>query len=320
MIIDGLQYANWSKRIFQEMRKGGVSAVHATVAYQETFRETVGKLADWNRLLLENGDLICKGRTASDIDEAIATDRTAIFFGSQNPSVMEDDLGLIEPLYDLGLRFMQLSYNGQSLLATGYQEREDPGITGMGREVIAEMNRVGIVIDMSHSAERSTIEAAEISQRPIVLSHANPNTWCPGERNKSDASIEAVLSKGGFLGFSLYPLHLAGGSDCSLEAFCTMVSETAEKFGAAQLGLGSDLCQDRPGSALGWMRDGRWRRGTSPDAFPPQPSWFQSNLDFGKVAQGLTEVGFSLSEVDGIMGKNWYHFFADNFGAQTDAA
>jgi membrane dipeptidase len=123
----------------------------------------------------------------------------------------------VEILHTLGLRFMQLSYNNQSLLATGCYEAEDPGLTRMGREVIAEMNRVGLVVDMSHSAERSTLEAMEVSQRPIAITHANPAFWHPARRNKSDTVLRALAETGGMLGFSLYPHHLKGGSDCTLQ-------------------------------------------------------------------------------------------------------
>jgi microsomal dipeptidase-like Zn-dependent dipeptidase len=104
---------------------------------------------------------------------------TGIVFGAQNCSPIEDDVGLVEIVHDLGLRFMQLSYNNQSLLATGCYEAEDPGLTRMGRQVVKEMNRVGLVVDMSHSAERSTLEAIEASERPIAITHANPAFWHP---------------------------------------------------------------------------------------------------------------------------------------------
>ena len=98
---------------------------------------------------------------------------------------------------------MQLSYNNQSLLATGCYESDDPGITRMGRQVIREMNRVGLVVDMSHSAERSTLEAIEISERPLAITHANPSFWHSALRNKSDAVLNALAESGGMLGFSL---------------------------------------------------------------------------------------------------------------------
>uniref|UniRef100_UPI004048A479 membrane dipeptidase n=1 Tax=Yoonia sp. TaxID=2212373 RepID=UPI004048A479 len=321
MRIDNLQYANWSEKIFRQMREGGVDAVHVTIAYHENFRETVLNIEKWHRWFEQYPELICQAFTAADVTAAKAAGRTAIIFGFQNPSPIEDDIGLVAVMHRLGARFMQLSYNNQSLLATGCYEAEDPGITRMGREVIAEMNRVGMVIDMSHSADRSTIEAAEISSRPIAITHANPASWHAARRNKTDAVIAAVTSRGGMLGFSVYPHHLQGGSACTLTSFCDMIAQTAGKFGAQHLGIGTDLCQDQPDRVVEWMRVGRWTKqidygeGSASDAgFPPMPDWFRDNRDFDRLQSGLRATGLSDPEVAGIMGGNWYRFYADSFG------
>ncbi|MEP5731370.1 MAG: membrane dipeptidase [Sulfitobacter sp.] len=323
MLIDNLQYANWSEKIFRQMRQGGVDAVHVTISYHENFRETVLNFEQWNRWFEQYPDLIMKGQWASDVDRARETGRTAIFFGFQNPSPIEDDIGLVEILHTLGARFMQLTYNNQSLLATGCYEAEDPGITRMGRQVIKEMNRVGLVVDMSHSADRSTIEAAEISERPIAITHANPYEWAPALRNKKDDVIRAVTENGGMMGFSVYPHHLKNKSDCTLELFCEMIARTAEKFGAQHLGIGTDLCQDQPDSVVEWMRVGRWSKeidygegSAAAPGFPPMPSWFNDNRDFGNIETGLRATGLSSEEVAGIMGDNWHRFYAENFKPQ----
>lgn len=324
MRIDGLQYANWSEKIFRQMREGKVDAVHVTIAYHENFRETVLNFEQWNRWFEQYPDLILKGLTANDIDHARATDRTAIFFGFQNPSPIEDDIGLVEIVHTLGARFMQLTYNNQSLLATGCYEAEDPGITRMGKQVIKEMNRVGLVIDMSHSADRSTIEAAELSERPIAITHANPHDWAPALRNKKHEVIQAVTQRGGMLGFSLYPHHLKDKSDCTVKSFCQEIARTVEKYGVEHVGIGSDLCQDQPDSVVEWMRVGRWSKdidygegSASQAGFPPMPSWFKDNRDFGNIESGLRDVGMNDNEVTAVMGGNWYRFYKDNFGAQT---
>lgn len=321
MRIDALQYANWSEKVFRQMREGGVDAVHVTIAYHEGFRETVLNVEAWNRWFERFPDLIFQGFTADDVQHARDTGRTAIFFGFQNPSPIEDDIGLVEVWHRLGVRFMQLSYNNQSLLATGCYEAEDPGLTNMGRQVIAEMNRVGMVVDMSHSADRSTLEAIDHSTRPIAITHANPHSWHPVLRNKSDDVIRALADSGGMLGFSLYPHHLRGGGDCTLHAFCEMVARLAEKVGVGALGFGSDLCQDQPDSIVQWMRTGRWSKARqygegSADSpgFPPMPPWFGDNRDFGTIQQGLATVGFGADDVAAIMGGNWHRFFAQSFG------
>lgn len=320
MRIDCLQYANWSEKIFHQLREGKVDAVHVTIAYHENFRETVLNFEKWNRWFEQFSDVIIKGTSVQDIDLARASDRTAIFFGFQNPSPIEDDIGLVEIVHTLGARFMQLSYNNQSLLASGCYESVDSGITRMGRQVIQEMNRVGLVVDMSHSADQSTIEAAELSQRPIVVSHANLYEWAPALRNKKDAVVRAVTEHGGMLGFSLYPHHLKNKSACTLNSFCEMIAMAADRYGVKQLGIGSDLCQDQPDSVVEWMRVGRWSKtidygeGSASEAgFPAMPAWFQDNRDFDNLQQGLELIGFNADEVDAIMGQNWYRFFSENF-------
>ncbi len=319
--IDVLQYANWSEKIFRQMREGGVDAVHVTIAYHENFRETVANIEQWNGLFERFAELIFQGKTGDDVRLARKSGRTAIFYGFQNPSPMEDDIRLVEILHTLGARFMQLTYNNQSLLGSGCYETKDTGITRMGKEVIEEMNRVGLVVDMSHSAERSTLEAMEISSRPIVITHANPGFWEPALRNKSQAVLEGLAQTGGMLGFSLYPHHLKDKGDCSLESFCEMIARTTEIMGVDHIGLGSDLCQDQPDSVVKWMRAGRWTKkidygeGSANNAgFPPMPGWFKDNRDFDNIEQGLLDVGFNAEDTAKVMGNNWLGFFDDNFG------
>ena len=319
--IDCLQYALWSDKVFDQMAEGGLDAVHVTIAYHETFREAVSNVVTWNRWFERRPDRLMPGRVAADVDEARRTGRTAVFLGFQKPSPIEDDIGLVEVWHALGVRFMQLTYNNQSLLATGCYEAEDSGVTRMGRQVIAEMNRVGMVIDMSHSAERSTLQAIELSTRPIAVTHANPASWHPALRNKSDDVLKALAESGGMLGFSLYPHHLKGGSAASLEDFCAMVARTADLMGVERIGIGSDLCQDQPDAVVEWMRNGRWSKATdygegsaARPGFPPQPAWFRDNRDFRTLRAGLAAVGFAAREVDRIMGGNWHAFFASSFG------
>ncbi len=322
VLIDNLQYANFSPKVFEQMRAGGVDAVHVTIAYHESFREMILNLERWNRWFEVHGDLIFKGTTAADVRLAQETGRTAIFFGFQNPSPIEDDIGLVEICHQLGIRFMQLTYNNQSLLATGCYENDDTGLTRMGKQVVAEMNRVGMVIDMSHSADRSTLEAIEYSTRPIAITHANPDWWHPALRNKSDEVLRALTDEGGMLGFSIYPHHLAGGTNCTLDSFCQMIAEAASRYGAENLGIGTDLCQDQPDSIVEWMRVGRWSKtidygeGSASNAgFPAMPTWFNDNRDFGNVAKGLIAVGLSQNDVAGVMGDNWLRFYETNFGS-----
>jgi len=320
LFIDALQYNNWSEKVFKQINEGGLSAIHVTICYHEDFQEMVQNVIDWNRRFESYSDMIFLGRTADDVRKAQKEGRTAIFFGFQNCSPIEDNIGLVEICHQLGVRFMQLTYNNQSLLATGCYEENDSGITRMGKQVIKEMNRVGLVVDMSHSAERSTLEAIEISERPIVITHANPDFWHPALRNKSNEVLKALGESGSMLGFSVYPHHLKDGTNCTLESFSAMIADTAEIMGVQNIGIGTDLCQNQPDSVVEWMRNGTWTNerdfgeGSAGSAgFPDQPSWFRDNRDFSNIALGLKDVGFSDDEVAAVMGNNWLNFFEASF-------
>jgi microsomal dipeptidase-like Zn-dependent dipeptidase len=309
--IDFLQFCNWSPAIFAQWRAARLGAVHATVAYHLSFRAVVDGIAAWNRRFRDHADLIAPARAANDIDRAAAAGRTAVVLGLQNPMAIEDDLGLLEVLHDLGIRVMQLTYNNQSLLGCGWAEAEDSGLTRMGHEVVREMNRLGMLIDLSHAGERTALDAIAHSARPVAVTHATPSEWRPGGRQVSPRLMHALAASGGMLGLSLYPHHLAHGSETTLAAFCAMAARAAEIMGTERLGIGSDLCQDQPDEAVQWMREGRWMR-PDPAAprprFPAQPEWFADSRGFDALETGLRAVGFSADETGMILGANWHRF------------
>ncbi len=314
--IDNLQYCNWSRKIFEINRSAGLDAVHVTIVYHEDFDELQLEIKKWEKLFHENSDLIFLGKNFQDIDKANKENKTAIFFGFQNCSPIEDDINLVEKVHQLGCRFMQLTYNNQSLLATGCYEKVDSGVTNFGREVIREMNRVGLVVDMSHSAEKSTLDAIEFSEKPIAITHANPSFWHPAKRNKSSDLLKTLSDSGGMLGLSLYPHHLKDNTNCTLDSFCEMVAKTAEIMDVKKIGIGSDLCLDHPDTVVEWMRNGSWSKSKNygegsknKPGFPKQPDWFLDARGFSNIEKGLKKVGFSDTETHGILGNNWYNFY-----------
>tara|TARA_B100001057_G_scaffold487688_1_gene570798 strand:+ start:565 stop:1536 length:972 start_codon:yes stop_codon:yes gene_type:complete len=314
--IDNLQYCNWSRNIFEINRKAGLDAVHVTIVYHEDFDELQKEIKKWEKLFNENSDLIFLGRDFRDIEKANMQKKTAIFFGFQNCSPIEDDINLVEKVHELGCRFMQLTYNNQSLLATGCYEKIDSGITNFGREVVKEMNRVGVVVDMSHSAEKSTFDAIEISEKPIAITHANPAFWHAAKRNKSSELLKTLGESGGILGLSLYPHHLKDNTNCTIESFCEMAARTAEIMGVKNIGIGSDLCLNQPDKVVEWMRNGTWSKSknygegsTTKPGFPKQPNWFEDARGFINLEIELKKIGFSEAETNGILGNNWYNFY-----------
>jgi len=314
--IDNLQYCNWSKEIFKINNEAKLNAIHVTIAYHEDFEEVKKNISVWNKYFKEFKDLIFHGKNFKDIEKAHKEKKTAVFFGFQNCSPIEDNIGLVEEIHKLGIVFMQLTYNNQSLLATGCYEKNDSGVTRMGKEVIKEMNKLGVVVDMSHSAEKSTLDAIKISSKPIAITHANPSFWFEAKRNKSNEVLKALAESGGMIGFSLYPHHLKDNSNCTLESFCEMIAKTADMIGVKHIGIGSDLCIGHPDSVVDWMRNGKWTKtkdygeGSASNAsFPKQPTWFEDARGFKNLEIGLKKVGFQDTEVNDILGNNWYNFY-----------
>ena len=314
--IDNLQYCKWNREVFKINREAELDAVHVTVVYHEDYDEFLKRIEEWKNHFKENSDLIFHGKNYKDIEKANKENKTAIFFGFQNCSPIEDNIDLVEKIYEHGCRFMQLTYNNQSLLATGCYEKNDSGVTNFGREAIKEMNRVGIVIDMSHSAEKSTFDAIEISEKPIAITHANPSFWFKAIRNKSNDLLKTLGSSGGMLGLSLYPHHLKDGSNCTLESFCEMTARTAEVMGVKNIGIGSDLCINHPDSVVDWMRNGTWSKNKNygegsknKPGFPKQPDWFLDARGFNNLEISLKKIGFNEDEINGILGNNWYNFY-----------
>ncbi len=314
--IDNLQYCKWTREVFQINREAKLDAVHVTIVYHEDYNELLNKIKEWDTFFKENSDIIFLGKSFKDIEKANKENKTAIFFGFQNCSPIEDDISLVEKVHEHGCRFMQFSYNNQSLLATGCYEKLDSGVTNFGKEVIKEMNRVGIVIDMSHSAEKSTYDAIEISEKPIAITHANPFFWHQAKRNKSDQLLKTLSDNDGMLGLSLYPHHLKDNTNCTLESFCEMTARTADLMGVEKIGIGSDLCLNQPDSVVEWMRNGTWAKNKNygegsknKSGFPKQPEWFEDARGFKNLENGLKKVGFNEKEINGILGNNWFNFY-----------
>lgn len=319
--IDCMQYNNPERARFKEWRRGGLGCVHVTVSIWETARETLGVLGKWNRLFEDNADIIALARTAADVEAIAASGRTAVLLGFQDTSPLEDDIELVEIFHQLGVRIIQLTYNIQNRVASGCWEPDDAGVSKFfGRNVIAEMNRLGMIVDISHCGERSSLDAVEMSSRPVAVTHANPQEFVGTDielnrRNKSSELLRRVADRGGVVGLSMYPKILKDGADCTLETFADMVAWTVDLIGVNAVAIGSDYYAGWPESVLKWWRAGRFSRESAVPitGFSPWPAWFQSPADFPVLFAALEQRGFSADEVDRIAGGNWLRLFRDGF-------
>ncbi len=320
IIIDGLEYCNWNRAIFEDLLKGGVTAVHATLVYWENTEESFNKIEEWNERFFKYKDLICHAKTTNDILQAKKNNKVAILFGFQNSAPIANDISLVESFFEKGLRFMQLTYNNQTPLGGGCFESNDSGVSRFGKEVIEEMNRLGMIVDLSHAGKRTCLDAIQYSSRPVAISHANPFFFHNSIRNIDDDVLIELSKKNGFIGLSLYPYHLKNLGECKIEDFCLMIRKLINLIGIEQIGIGSDLCKNWPDEVVMWMRNGKWTKkidyGESTNKnikWPKQPSWFTKGSDLKNIFESLVVNGLSEDQAFKIMGINWLNFMKNHF-------
>jgi membrane dipeptidase len=316
LTVDGLQINNWDRGVLEELRRGGVHAVNATCAVWEGPQETMAAIGNWLELERQNRDLVRLVATTDEIRQARAAGQVAVLLGFQNTSPFGDDYRLVEVFARLGVRIAQLTYNIQNLVGGSCYEPEDSGLTRFGKTVVGEMNRVGMLVDLSHVGERTSLDAVHASAAPVAITHANPSWFHDSPRNKSDHLIEAVAKRGGVIGCCLYPLTLAGGGDASLSEFCEMVVRLADSLGPEHVAIGSDCARNWGQEFVGWLRNGRWQPPGPPEnapRWPDWPDWFSGPEHFPVLTEGLQAAGLDDGDIAAVLGGNWLRLFDEIF-------
>ncbi len=310
IVIDGLQTCQWSRSIFEDMRAGGLTAVNVSSVIWENFREGIGYVSEWKRFLRENDDLIRPVRTVADIHAAKAENRTGIIIGWQNTSPLEDKLDYVEIFKDLGVGIMQLTYNTQNYSGAGYLEENDSGLTGFGREVLAEMNRVGVLCDLSHVGDRTTADVIARSQAPVCISHVLPRALRDVKRNKPDELFTACAEKGGIIGISLFAPGLAAGNDATVEDYLDAMAYVIDLVGEDHVGIGTDFSQERP-------RPGPWQLWANRDKGTARtltefatvkiskPKGIERIGEVPNITARMLARGWSETLVLKLLGQNW---------------
>jgi microsomal dipeptidase-like Zn-dependent dipeptidase len=235
----------------------------------------------------------------------------AVLLGFQNSSPFEQDYTLVEVFHRLGVRVAQLTYNIQNHLGGACYEPHDSGLTRFGTRIIEEMNRVGMLVDLSHVGDRTSLDAVASSSEPVAITHANPRWFMDTPRNKSDELIKAVTDRGGVIGVCFYP-NVIGGKDATLRSFCEMVVKLVDQVGSEQVAIGSDSARNWPSTYVEHLRDGRWKP-REPAQWPQWPEWFSSPKDFPRVFEGLSDAGLSDESIKNIAGENWLRLFEKVF-------
>jgi len=316
LVIDGLNISLWGRDVFNRLREGGVTAVNATTACWEDFRGAVRNIEEWNRRFEAYTNLIMPVRTAVDIRKAKDERKVGIIIGFQNATPIEDDPDLIQIFQDLGVRIIQLTFQDRNYVGDGCWERTDAGLSEFGLRVVKEMNRQGILIDLSHCGPRTTMEAIEASTEPAAFTHTNPKSLVNSRRNKTDEQILALAEKGGVVGATLYPPLLPNGYESTLNDFLNVIDYLVRLVGTDHVGVGSDFTENQPEEFFAEALTGKsWEKPLADIKYPVMyPKRFRSAKDFPNLTRGLLERGYDKEDVTKMIGRNWFRLFSQVWG------
>ena len=224
IMIDGLNVSNWdSPAVYQSLAAGGVTATNATIATWENYRETLDHVQAWLQRFANCGETLMQIKTTEDILEAQKTSKVGVILGFQNATPIENDLGHLEIFYALGVRIIQLTFHERNLLGDGCWESANAGLSNFGRDAVREMNRLGILIDLSHVGERSTLETIDYSEKPVAVTHANCRVYYDNPRNKTDEAVKLLAARGGVVGATAIASFLRTQFESTLEDFVDAV-------------------------------------------------------------------------------------------------
>ena len=317
IVIDGLNVSNWeSDAVFERLRAGNITAINATVATWENFLQTMAHLSVWMRRFRERDDILQVKETA-DIRTAKKLGKTGIILGFQNASPIENDLDRLGLFLALGVRVIQLTYHETNLLGSGCWERNDAGLSNFGVDAVREMNRLGIVIDLSHVGPKTTLDAIEVSEQPVAITHANARSFCGHRRNKEKEALLALAEKGGVVGATSFANFLPKAFDSTVEDFVHAVDDMVERIGIGHVAIGTDSTHDQPlefwhyiSSQQGTKFPSTFADGSIPyTELSFQPKGIDSPAEFPNLADALANRGYSGVDITKLLGGNWMNLF-----------
>jgi len=262
-------------------------------------------------------DFVQRAVIPEDITLAKEENRHCLYFSGNGVPLpqdwvsLEEELRYIEIFFQLGIRMMHLTYNRRNMIGDGCAEKANGGLSDFGRAVVKELNRVGIIVDVAHSSWQTSLEAAQVSEKPMVASHSTAGAIYPHIRSKPDHVIKAIADSGGYIGICCIPRFLRGSGD--IAAFMNHIDYVVKKFGPEHVGIGTDVSYRSNYSGEEWAKipstrrtRNRWEALWPEDEFETTPEMRQSLAwtNWPLFTVGMVQLGYSDADIQKIIGGN----------------
>ena len=316
IVIDGLIVSNWSREVFEDMKKGGLTAANCTCLFWEDFEGAMKNIAQWKIWFEQHSDLITQVHTTADIHRAKQEGRVGVVLGWQNISGIEDHLPYLKLFKELGVGVMQIAYNTQNLVGTGCYESKDGGLSDFGREVVAEMNRVGIMCDLSHVGGNTSRDVILASTKPVAYTHCLPGGLKKHPRNKADEELKFIADHNGFVGVTMFPPFLRRGIESTVDDYIEAIDYVINIVGEDQVGIGTDFTQGHGDQFFQWItHDKGYARKLTEFGTIINPEGIRTIGEFPNLTDAMLRAGWSETRVRKVMGENWVAKLKEVWGA-----
>jgi membrane dipeptidase len=326
VVIDGLLAAPPSGRVVEQLLAAGISACNWTVSsHSDETLTAINKIIQFYWLLEQFPDRTLLVETGSDLERAKREGKLGIVLGFQGGNPLGRNVHLVRIFHRLGVRIIQLTYNEGNVLAAGALEPSDGRLTSLGIQAVQEMNRIGMLVDLSHVGRRASLEAIEVSTDPVIFSHSNPRALQENPRNISDDQIRACAAKGGVVGlatFSAFVGDTSNGRHPGIADYFRQMDYVLDLVGPDHVGIGTDIFLD--------PTDGVWWRAVTGRLYPAVSqgmTWDTHNIagfmhqsDFPSVAASMLQRGYDETTVRKILGDNWRRVFRQVWDAPATRA
>jgi len=299
---------------FSVVKESGITIVGPTLGDVEpetAFHTTVEELGKTAELISRYPDRMMLIRSFPDIAKAKQENKLGVLANVQNSACIGRDLKNLDLFYSLGLRQIQLTFNWRNWVGDGCTERTQAGLSYFGVDMVKRMNELGMIVDVGHTGYQSTLDAVEVSGKPIVYSHTNCKALCDHPRNKTDEQIKALARKGGVIGLSCFNWFVSDRPRSTLDDLLNHFDHVAKLVGTDYIGIGSDF------SVAGWPGrepDAEWESHrkiyserewkTIKGRFPPYINEVNNPRRYHTIAEGLQKRGWKLEDIAKILGLN----------------
>lgn len=315
------------ERTLADARASGLSAINVTLGYTmgdlEPYSHTLREIEIWDGLLAEHPADLTKVLTAADIDRAHEERKVGVIYGFQNAVAIGDDLDRVAQFQQLGVRVIQLTYNQANALGGGSLAPGDTPLTDLGRAVVESLNDARVMVDLSHSGERTCLDAIAASREPISINHTGCRALCDLPRNKTDEELRLVADRGGFVGIYFMPFLSPTGHATATDVIAHL-EHAIDVCGEDAVGIGTDGTvtgiDDLDAYRRTLAEHVAHRRAAGVGATGERADTLPLVLDlhgadqFHRLVTLLEQRGHSWARIEKVMGRNFVDYAARIWG------